>query len=91
MTARQSFWKTFPKGAVLKGAIRVWLGICALSFLFGGGVVRAWTTTNRTLAEIEGIGIAGVCLILTAVFSRLVDNNPDTENAEGADDESMQK
>lgn len=86
MTAKQPFWKI-----VLDGAIRVLLGICALSFLFGGGLIRALTKTDRTLAELEGIGIAGICLILSVVFSHLRDNIRDPEDDGESDIESIQK
>ena len=73
MAAKNSARKTF-----LSTSIRILAGVGGLSFLFGGILIRALTKTDRTLAELEGIGIAGICLILAVVTQHFVDDIQDS-------------
>jgi len=41
--------------------------IAGMSFFFGGRAIHEFGTVDRTLAEIIGIGLAFLCLILVVV------------------------
>ena len=83
--------KNSARNIFLKGTIRVLAGVGGLSFLFGGVLIHALTKTDRTLAELEGIGVAGVCLILAIASQHLVDDMPEAEDDIALNSESTHK
>jgi hypothetical protein len=44
------------------------LGIAGLAFLFGGRAISEFGKVDRVLAEMLGLGLAGVFLVLGMVF-----------------------
>jgi hypothetical protein len=54
--------------SALRGMSSLLLGIAGLAFLFGGRAISEFGKVDRVLAEMLGLGLAGVFLVLGMVF-----------------------
>jgi hypothetical protein len=58
---------------LLKGLTKILIAVCGISFLFGGLLISSLCKMNRGSAEVIGIAIAGVCLILSLFVNEIAD------------------
>jgi len=70
---------------LLRGLSAVLAPIGGISFLFGGGVIRAFARVDRLFAEILGMAVAFACLIGVLIAKHVIDDIEWQEaNEEGA-------
>jgi NADH:ubiquinone oxidoreductase subunit 2 (subunit N) len=58
----------------LQGASSVLIVIAGISFFFGGRAIHEFGAVDRSLAEIVGIGLAFLCLILGVVAKHKIED-----------------
>ena len=73
----------------LQGVSSVLIVIAGMSFFVGGRVIHEFGTVDRTLAEIIGIGLAFVCLILVVVAKHKIEDIEWQEQNEEAEKEQQ--
>ena len=79
----------------LRGLSTVSFAIAGLSFFFGGRAIHEFGGVERMLAEIVGIGIAFVCLIVGAIAKHKIgdieweEQNEDAEKRQQSLEEKM--
>jgi hypothetical protein len=66
--------------SLLRGLKQVLLMAGGLSFLVGGGLIAALTKMNRFSAEIVGIGLCALFVLLGLLAGALSDKFDDDEN-----------
>jgi hypothetical protein len=73
----------------LQGVSSVLIVIAGMSFFFGGRAIHEFGTVDRTLAEIIGIGLAFLCLILGVVAKYKIEDIEWQEQNEEAEKEQQ--
>jgi hypothetical protein len=63
---------------LLKALGNLFLGVGALSFLFGGRALHEFAGVNRFVAECEGLGAAIVLFIVGALLKKASESDSDS-------------
>lgn len=74
MTARN------PMKSLARGAATLMFGIAGLSFLWGGRALHEFWGVDRTLGELEGIGLAALCGIFGFAAKTAGESDDDQED-----------
>lgn len=86
MASTKPGWRNF-----LLGVTWLLFAVAGFAFWFGGGLIHALNNTDRTFAEMEGIGLAVVCGAAGAILRSFAEDIPDSSEEGENTKESSQE